>query len=131
MQPRFTASMRRDWAGRKFEVIGPLYSRDAIGKPIPAGTILTTTGEWGAPTALGSLRLQRSGKIYIRTLRSVKHRKGTMEIEEWVKSGELLNEHLARPVKAGKGAKSSRAKENIAKALRTIESSRPSPARRK
>jgi|SRR3989344_5439766 len=131
MQPRFTALMRRDWAGRRFEVIGPLYSLDAIGKPIPAGSILTTTGEWGASTSLGSLRLTRSDKIYIRTLRSLKHRKGILDLEEWVKVGELLNEHLARPVKDGKRTKAGRAKENIAKALRAIESSRASLVRRK
>src|SRR3989344_906657 len=126
MQPRFTALMRRDWAGHKFEVIGPLYSLDATGKPIPAGSVLTTTGEWGAPTSLGSLRLTRSDKIYIRTVRPLKHKKGVLDLEEWVKAGELLNEHLARPIKDGKSAKTVRAKENIAKALRAIESSRAS-----
>lgn len=131
MQPRFTASMRRDWVGRKFEVVGPLYSREAIGKPIPAGTILTTTGEWGALTSLGSLRLTRSDKIYIRTVRPLKHKKGVLDLEEWVKAGDLLNEHLARPVKEGKSAKSSHAKENIAKALRTIKSFRASLVKRK
>jgi hypothetical protein len=85
--PKRINRYQRVWVGKHFEVIGTtLFSTYSVGKPLPWGSILATTGEWG----------QIRGERYIRVRRRVKRRRSVIWLTEWIKRSDLMNPMLVK-----------------------------------
>ena len=88
MNPKRVFSYKQPWRMRRFRVVGPLYSQDAIEKPVPLGTLLTATGEYG----------RNGNRYYVRLTRQIPAKRGPVILEEWVLTRDLANQALVKPV---------------------------------
>lgn len=89
--PKKINRYKHAWVRQHFEVVGTtLFSIYSAGKPLPWGSLLSTTGEWG--------RIR--GERYIRVRRRVKRRRSVVWLFEWIKRGDLMNPMLVRQLSA-------------------------------
>lgn len=113
MNPKRVFRYKRPWRTRHFRVVGPLYSLDAIEKPIPLGTLLTAAGEYG----------RNSNRYYVRLTRQILAKRGPVTLDEWVLTRDLANPALAKS--CGKRCVLRRKSDSAKAALRAIQNFAP------
>ncbi|MDP3947729.1 MAG: hypothetical protein Q8Q41_03510 [bacterium] len=113
MSPKRVYRYKRKRFPGYFRVVGPLYSQDAIEKPIPLGTFLTVTGEYG----------RNGNRYYVRLTRQIPAKRGPVTLEEWVLTRDLMNFMLARP--CGKRCVPPKKGDRAQAALRAIQNFTP------
>lgn len=113
MGPKRVYRYKRERRPRHFRVVGPLYSLDAIEKPIPPGTLLTATGEYG----------RNGNRFYVRLMRRIPAKRGPVALEEWVLKRDLMNPALAKPI--GKRCVLPKKGDRARAALRAIQNFAP------
>lgn len=116
MSPKRVYRYKRKRLSSHFRVVGPLQSLDAIAKPIPLGTILTTTGEYG----------RNGNRYYVCLTRQILAKREPVLLEEWVLKRDLVNPALAVSCPfAGKRCTLPKKSDRAQAALRAIQNFAP------